>query len=51
MTGNQLTIMHLSDLHFLCRHKFDRSVVLDPLLGRLADDLKKSITPEMGACF
>jgi formylglycine-generating enzyme required for sulfatase activity/predicted MPP superfamily phosphohydrolase len=47
MTGNQLTIMHLSDLHFRCGQKFDRSVVLDPLLGRLADDLKKSITPEI----
>ncbi len=33
-------ILHLSDLHIKPKEDFDRSVVLDPLIKRIGDDLK-----------
>ncbi len=33
-------ILHISDLHIKPKENFDRSVVLDPLIKRIGDDLK-----------
>jgi len=33
-------ILHISDLHIKPKENFDRSVVLDPLIGRIGEDLK-----------
>jgi 3',5'-cyclic AMP phosphodiesterase CpdA len=43
-------ILHISDLHIRVDNNFDRSVVLDPLIKRIGDDLKdpkSSLKPEI----
>ncbi len=40
-------ILHLSDLHVSERDSFDRSVVLDPLITRIKEDLAKGFKPEI----
>ncbi len=40
-------ILHLSDLHVSAQGNFDRSVVLDPLIIRLKEDLEKGFQPEI----
>ncbi len=40
-------ILHLSDLHVSAQGSFDRSVVLDPLISRVAVDIKAGFKPEI----
>jgi len=40
-------ILHLSDLHVSAQGNFDRSVVLDPLITRIKEDLTKGFKPEI----
>jgi predicted MPP superfamily phosphohydrolase len=44
---DQFQLIHISDLHISQEDDFDRSVVLDPLIGRTKEDLKKGFTPEI----
>lgn len=50
---NRLQILHLSDLHITEdrekeeKEKFDRSVVLEPLIERLVEDRKTGLRPEI----
>ena len=48
---NKTTILHISDIHIESGpdKKFDRSVVLDPLLKRVEEDYKKGLQPELVA--
>ncbi|MBF8276240.1 MAG: hypothetical protein HW390_1313 [Candidatus Brocadiaceae bacterium] len=40
-------ILHLSDLHVSAQGNFDRSVVLDPLITRIKEDLTNGFRPEI----
>ncbi|MEW6416837.1 MAG: hypothetical protein AB1480_01810 [Nitrospirota bacterium] len=40
-------ILHISDLHIKTKEDFDRSVVLDPLIKRVIEDLKLDFKPEI----
>jgi formylglycine-generating enzyme required for sulfatase activity/predicted phosphodiesterase/energy-coupling factor transporter ATP-binding protein EcfA2 len=40
-------ILHISDLHIKPKENFDRSVVLDPLIERLKEDIKSGFSPEI----
>jgi predicted MPP superfamily phosphohydrolase len=40
-------ILHLSDLHIKPKEDFDRSVVLDPLIKRVEEDLRSGLKPEI----
>lgn len=40
-------ILHISDLHVNSKEDFDRSVVLDPLITRVEEDLKNGLQPEI----
>lgn len=40
-------ILHISDLHINSQENFDRSVVLDPLIKRVEEDLEKGLQPEI----
>jgi formylglycine-generating enzyme required for sulfatase activity/predicted MPP superfamily phosphohydrolase/energy-coupling factor transporter ATP-binding protein EcfA2 len=40
-------ILHISDLHIKPKENFDRSVVLDPLIKRVVEDLKPGFKPEI----
>jgi formylglycine-generating enzyme required for sulfatase activity/energy-coupling factor transporter ATP-binding protein EcfA2 len=42
-----LRILHISDLHIKADDTFDRSVVLDPLLSRISEDLDSGMRPEL----
>lgn len=44
---DQFQLIHISDLHIRQKDDFDRSVVLDPLIRRSKEDLKKGFTPEI----
>jgi len=49
MTNERMTLLHVSDLHIRDdeKERFDRSVVLDPFLGRLKKDREGGISPEL----
>jgi len=40
-------ILHISDLHVNSKEDFDRSVVLDPLITRVEEDIKNGLQPEI----
>lgn len=40
-------ILHISDLHINSKENFDRSVVLDPLIERVKEDLTSGFKPEI----
>ncbi len=40
-------ILHISDLHINTKENFDRSVVLDPLIERVKEDLSNGLRPEI----
>ncbi len=40
-------ILHISDLHINAEETFDRSVVLDPLIERVEEDLVNGLRPEI----
>jgi len=42
-----LQLLHISDLHIDLSEKFDRSVVLDPLISRVKEDREKGLEPEI----
>lgn len=44
---DQFQLVHISDLHISQEDDFDRSVILDPLIRRTREDLKKGFTPEI----
>ncbi|MCP4745655.1 MAG: SUMF1/EgtB/PvdO family nonheme iron enzyme [Desulfobacteraceae bacterium] len=48
-SSNQLTVLHLSDLHIKKneKQKTDRGMVLDPLLRRLERDYQTGLRPEL----
>lgn len=39
-------ILHISDLHIKTDENFERSVVLEPLTGRIGKDLESGFSPE-----
>lgn len=49
MKMHTTTILHISDIHIEHNPEkhFDRSVVLDPFLDRIADDYQNGIQPEV----
>ena len=40
-------ILHISDLHITSDKKFDQSVVLDPLIARVKEDIKDGLRPDI----
>ncbi len=44
---DQLQILHISDLHISTDDKFDRNVVLNPMLERLGEDRREGFNPEL----
>ena len=40
-------ILHISDLHISCDKNFDRSVVIDPLITRIGEDIELGLKPEI----
>ena len=44
---SQTQILHLSDMHITRKGKFDRSVVLDPLIERISLDKQDGFRPEL----
>ncbi len=47
--NHKLRILHISDLHIRPKDEFDQSVVLDPLIQRVAKDRESGLTPEIVA--
>lgn len=43
----EFQILHISDLHINSQENFDRSVVLDPLIDRVKEDLTSGFKPEI----
>ncbi len=47
MAGEKFCVLHISDLHFDIAEQFDRSIVLDPLIEKVAQDRSNGLIPEI----